>query len=112
MNQYEYRDPTRFIYNEYINQTSMHPIAIGLLIAVVVMLFVVRTKYWFFLLACLICMTGSAQRIVIAGVDFQMLRLIGVGAEGEPSSLGAGVGASPARISRRASFGPLMYTSS
>ena len=77
MNQYEYRDPTRFVYNEYINQTSMHPIALGMILIAIVMLFTVRTRYWFIALACLICMTGPAQRVVIAGVDFQMLRLIG-----------------------------------
>ena len=78
MNQYEYRDPTRFIFNEYVGQTNLHPIVFGGLIAVVLLFFVVRRRYWFFLVACLVCMTGSAQRLVISGVDFQILRLIGV----------------------------------
>ncbi|MDC0429234.1 hypothetical protein OAL71_01505 [Phycisphaerales bacterium] len=78
MNQYEYRDPTRFTFTEYVDQTTLNPIAVGILIAIVSLFFFVERRYWFFLAALLVCTTGPAQRIVLAGLDFPFMRIIGL----------------------------------
>ncbi|MFB0986720.1 MAG: hypothetical protein QMB94_10505, partial [Phycisphaerales bacterium] len=77
MNTYEFRDPTRFGFTEYVGQNNLHAAAIGLL-AIVVLVFVMgKRNYWFLVMGLAICNIPSSQRLILAGIDLNVLRLVG-----------------------------------
>ena len=78
--QHDFRDPTRFATNHLygIGETNLAATTItGVALLAVIMLAGSR-KLWIFALVMVICLTPPAQRLVIADVDFQTLRLVGL----------------------------------
>jgi hypothetical protein len=77
MQYYEYLDPSRFAGNEYANQTILHPVAVlAMAITLLILLFGGR-RVWFLSLGVTICLLSVAQRVVVAGIDFPVLRILG-----------------------------------
>jgi hypothetical protein len=89
MNEYEYRDPTRFEFMEYVNQTIIHPITIVMLVLTALVVFGGSRKLWLLAIGLTMCMIPAAQRVVIFGVDFATMRIlavigvVGIAARGE-----------------------------
>ena len=76
MNNHEFQDPPRFVFNDYVGQTSVDPVAICFLVIAIFVFLVGDRKYWFFLMGLVVCNLSSAQRLVVAGIDFNILRLV------------------------------------
>jgi hypothetical protein len=89
MNEYQYRDPNRFEFMEYVNQTIIHPITIVMILLTVVVLFGGPRRFWLLAIGLTMCMIPTAQRVVVFGVDFSVMRMlavigiVGVAARGE-----------------------------
>ena len=76
MNSYEFRDPTRFLYNEYVGATNLHPIAIGMVGIIILVFLVGKRNYWFLAMGLVVCNLPTPQRVVISGLDFNALRIV------------------------------------
>lgn len=61
---------------EWFNQTTVHPLGLLLLIVLGAATFVVPRRYALVPMLILVCFVGPAQRIVIATLDFNFLRLM------------------------------------
>jgi len=76
----EILDDQPFGLSEFHNQTTLHPLALGAVIILCVLTFVLPRKYALIPCLVLVCFIPSAQRIVIFGLDFTLLRIMaGVG---------------------------------
>ena len=78
MNNYKFGDPTRLAFNEYVGQTNLHPVAIVLLVITVLVFLMGKRQYWFLAMGLVVCNIPSAQRLVVAGMDFNIVRLVAV----------------------------------
>ena len=77
---YQFRDPNRFATNHLygIGETQLASMTIIGVILLVLIFALGSRKLWIFSLTALICLTPPAQRLVVADVDFQTLRLAGL----------------------------------
>ncbi|MAB72917.1 MAG: hypothetical protein CMJ54_10475 [Planctomycetaceae bacterium] len=77
---YQFRDPNRFATNHIygIGETNLAPSTIVGVILIAFIFAVGSRKLWILALALVICLTPPAQRLVVAGIDFQTLRLVGL----------------------------------
>ena len=78
MQQYEFRDPNRWSTGEWVNQTILHPVAALAMVLAALVFLVGGRKIWFLSMSLVICLLSEAQRFVIAGIDFQVLRVVGI----------------------------------
>lgn len=69
------RDETLFIHT-YIDQTTIHPFALILLIILGVFVFYVSRRSVIIPLLVLSCFVSPAQRIVVFGLDFNLIRIL------------------------------------
>ena len=76
MNENAYRDPTRFAYMEWVNQTIIHPFTIVLLILTLLMLVGGPRRFWLLAMGLTMCLIPTAQRIAVFGVDFSTIRMV------------------------------------
>ena len=61
---------------EWANQTTVHPLGfVAVVVLGIIMLFVPR-KYAVILMSIMACFVASAQRIVVIGLDFDLLRVL------------------------------------
>ncbi|MDB4632830.1 hypothetical protein OAG01_00120 [bacterium] len=75
MNDNLYRDPDRFAYMEWVNQTIIHPFTIVLLILTLMTLIAGPRRFWLVAMGLTMCLIPTAQRVVIFGVDFSTIRM-------------------------------------
>lgn len=78
MNNFEFRDPTRFLFNDFVGHTVLHPVAVVLLAIAILFFLLGDRKHWFLVMGLVVCNLSSAQRVVVFGVDFHILRIVGV----------------------------------
>jgi len=78
MNDDVYRDPDRFAFMEYVNQTIIHPITIVLLLLTLLAIMAGPKKLWLLAIGLTMCLIPTAQRVVIFGVDFSVMRMVAV----------------------------------
>jgi hypothetical protein len=73
-----FRDPSRFSHLEFTNQTILHPLGFtGLCLSLLGLLALPR-KQAIIPVIILLCFVPSAQRITVATVDFQFMRILGI----------------------------------
>jgi len=78
MQQYEFQDPNRPLMLEWVNQTILHPVAALAMVLAALVFLVGGRKIWFLSMGLVICLLSEAQRFLIAGLDFQVLRFVGI----------------------------------
>lgn len=64
------------VLNNWYNQTTLHPLGVFLLLLCAAATFLVPRRYALVPTLVLVCFVGSTQRIVIATLDFNFLRLM------------------------------------
>jgi hypothetical protein len=64
--------------NYYDNVTTLHPLAIGMLVVAIILIFVLPRRHVFLPIILLTCLVPAAQRVVILGADFHFLRIVTV----------------------------------
>ena len=68
--------PTNTPIPDWFNQTTVHPIGLMLLLVLGAATFLVPRRYALVPMLILVCFVGPAQRIVIATLDFNFLRIM------------------------------------
>ncbi|MCF6290968.1 MAG: hypothetical protein L3J03_08245, partial [Desulfobacterales bacterium] len=61
---------------EYVNQTNLHPLALASLLVLCLLTLVLPRRFALIPSLVLVCFVPSAQRVVIFGLDFNLLRII------------------------------------
>lgn len=61
---------------EYANQTTIHPLGLALVIVCGLALLAVQRRYAIWPIAVIACLVAPAQRLVLAGLDFNLLRIM------------------------------------
>lgn len=79
MNDYDFRDPTRWA-NDWVDSTTLNPVSATVLFFAVLAIFMVPRRAVLVPVLISICLVGASQRVVIFGLDFQALRLLGTAA--------------------------------
>jgi len=69
------RDESLFIHG-YVNQTTIHPLGLGLLIFLVFAIFLVNRRSVVIPILVMACFIAPAQRIVVFGLDFNLIRIL------------------------------------
>jgi hypothetical protein len=69
------RDESLFIH-DYVNQTTIHPLGLGLLIILVLFIFLVNRRSVVIPILVMACFIAPAQRIVVFGLDFNLIRIL------------------------------------
>lgn len=77
-NEEVFRDSGRFSHNEYTNQTVLHPLGFSGLCLAVIGLVALPRRLAIIPVILLLCTVPSAQRIIIATVDFSFIRILGI----------------------------------
>ena len=77
MSEYAYRDPNRFRL-DYYDQTTLHPTAFALMVVVLIGIWFLPRRAVVFPLVIGLALIAASQRLVVAGVDFQTLRIFGL----------------------------------
>ena len=67
-------DPSTVFVQEFHGQTTIHPLGLGLALLMGVLVLTVPRRYATWPVFALACFVASAQRIVIVGADFTLLR--------------------------------------
>ena len=75
---YEFRDPTRFGANEFTNQVLLHPLGLAAISITALLMLSLPKRMVIVPIVFTLCFIPSAQRILVFGIDFQFLRIIGV----------------------------------
>lgn len=74
--QIEGRDPDRFAYLQYTNQTTIHPVGFACLIFAIIWVFASTRRNVVWPVVMLLCFVAPAQRIVLGGLDLPFMRII------------------------------------
>ena len=73
-----FRDPNRFDHLKFTNRTILHPVGLVAMVISVVAIFLSARRNAIVPIVLLLCFVPSAQRIVLFGIDFQFLRILGL----------------------------------
>ena len=65
-----------FFDNEWYDHTTLHPMGLVAIVVLGLLLLVVQRRYSFWPILVMACFVAPAQRIVVAGLDFNLLRVM------------------------------------
>ena len=68
--------PDHFGRGEWVDQTMMHPISIGVLIVCIIAIFSLKRQRVLLPIILITCLIPTAQRISILSLDFNMIRIL------------------------------------
>jgi hypothetical protein len=69
-------NPANPFVQEFYGQTTLHPLGLVAVLAMGTLMLIVRRRHATLPMIVIACFVSSAQRVVIAGADFTMLRLL------------------------------------
>jgi len=65
-------------FDEWVNQTRLHPLGLGLTVLLGLALLMVDRRYSVWPIIILACLVAPAQRLVVGSIDFNVIRIIAI----------------------------------